>query len=647
MDDQINITLPDGSIKKFHRGVSSMDVAKSISEGLARKVLAAEVDGQVWDASRPLTKDHQLKLLTWDDTGGKNTFWHSSAHLMAEAIESMYPDVKFWVGPPVENGFYYDIDLGDRSLTEDDLRSLELKMNELAKQNNLYQRKEVSKADAVKYFSDKNDPYKLDLLQNLKDGEITFYTQGGFTDLCRGPHIPATGLIKALRLTNIAGAYWKGDEKNKQLTRVYGVSFPSQKQLDEYLALLEEAKKRDHRKLGKELGIFTMDDDVGPGLALWLPKGTVVIEELEKLAKETESEADYKRVVTPHIAKENLYLTSGHLPYYKESMYPPMELEGVNYYLRSMNCPHHHKIFDAEPRSYRDMPLRLAEYGTCYRYEQSGELFGLMRVRCLHMNDAHIYCSKEQFATEFRAVNAMYQKYFKIFGIEKYVMRLSLHDPAKLGEKYVNEPELWLETEAMVRKVMTDADIPFVEVSGEGAFYGPKIDVQIWSAIGREFTLATNQVDFAQGRRFKLSFTNQNNEPETPLIIHRAPLGTHERFIGFLLEHYAGKFPTWLAPLQVKILPISDKFLGHSKLLLQQLKKADIRAEIDTRPEKIGRKIRDTELMRVPYMLIIGEKEMTENLVSIRRQGKGDTGSKPVSEFIEDIRAEVAERRSE
>jgi threonyl-tRNA synthetase len=644
MNENINIAFPDGAVREYPRGTTALDIAKSISEGLARKVLAADVNGQVWDATRPLNEDVSLKLLTWDDSNGKSTFWHSSAHLMAEAIENLFPGVKFWVGPPVDNGFYYDVDLGDRSISEDDLRKLEVKMAELAKQNNVYVRKEMPKAEAVRYFSEKGDEYKLDLLQNLEDGGISFYTQGSFTDLCRGPHLPSTGFIKAIKLTNIAGAYWKGDEKNKQLTRIYGVTFPSQKQLDEYLTMLEEAKKRDHRKLGKELGIFTMDDDVGPGLALWMPNGTVIIEELEKLAKETESDAGYKRVVTPHIAKENLYITSGHLPYYQDSMYPPMELEGVKYYLKSMNCPHHHKIFAAEQHSYKDLPLRLAEYGTCYRYEQSGELFGLMRVRCLHMNDAHIYCTREQFAQEFRAVNDMYIKYFKIFGIEKYVMRLSLHSKEKLGIKYVNEPELWLETEAMVRDVMKEAKIPFVEVPDEAAFYGPKIDVQIWSTIGREFTLATNQVDFAQGRRFKLEFTNQNNEAETPLIIHRAPLGTHERFIGFLLEHYAGKFPTWLAPVQVKILPISDKFLDYAKEVLRKLKKADIRAEIDDRSEKIGKKIRDTELMKVPYMLVVGEKEVNENKASVRRQGKGDLGAKSVDEFVNEIVAEVRER---
>jgi threonyl-tRNA synthetase len=643
----INITFPDGAVRQYEKGTTAMDIAKSISEGLARKVIAAGVNGQVWDASRPINEDAAIKLYSWNDAEGKNTFWHSSAHLMAEAVEGMFPGVKFWVGPPVENGFYYDMDLGDKKISEEDLVAIEKKMNELAKKNNKYVRKEIPKADAVTYFSDKGDEYKLDLLQNLNDGEITFYTQGNFTDLCRGPHIPNTGLIKAIKLTNIAGAYWKGDEKNKQLTRLYGVTFPSQKELDEYLALLEEAKKRDHRKLGKELGIYTMDDDVGPGLIMWMPNGTVIIEELEKLAKETEQEAGYKRVVTPHIAKESMYLTSGHLPYYADSMYPPMEMEGEKYYLKSMNCPHHHKIYAAEPKSYRDLPYRVAEYGTVYRYEQSGELFGLMRVRCLHMNDAHIYCTKGQFEEEFRAVNEMYLKYFKIFGIDKYVMRLSLHSADKLGKKYVNEPQLWIETEQMVRQVLVNSRIPFVEVQDEAAFYGPKIDVQIWSVIGREFTLATNQVDFSQGRSFKLQYTTPDNQTETPLIIHRAPLGTHERFIGFLLEHYAGKLPLWLAPVQVKVLPISDKFLDYAKSVADKLKKSDIRAEVDDRNEKIGKKIRDTELMRVPYMLVVGEKEMNENEVAVRRQGKGDLGVKAVDEFVSEIKVEVKDRMSE
>ncbi len=640
----VQIQFPDGAVRSYEKGITALGIAKSISEGLAKKVLAASVNGEVWDATRPIHQDASLKLFTWDDADGKSTFWHSSAHLLAEAVEMQFPGAKFWVGPAVEKGFYYDIDLGDNHIKEEDVIALEKKMNELAKQANAYIRKELSKAEAIAYFTEKGDEYKLDLLSGLEDGTITFYTQGQFTDLCRGPHIPNTGAIKAIKITNIAGAFWKGDEKNKMLTRVYGITFPNQKELDEYLLLLEEAKKRDHRKLGKELGIYTMDDDVGPGLPLWMPNGTIIIEELEGLAKETEEAAGYKRVVTPHIAKESMYITSGHLPYYQDSMFPPMELDGTKYYLKAMNCPHHHKIFDAEPKSYKDMPLRLAEYGTCYRYEQSGELFGLMRVRCLHMNDAHIYCTKEQFAAEFRAVNDMYLKYFKIFGIDKYVMRLSLHDPAKLGQKYINEPELWLETEAMVRSVLIETGTPFVEVQDEGAFYGPKIDVQIWSVIGREFTLATNQVDFAQGKRFNLNFTNKDNEPETPLIIHRAPLGTHERFIGFLLEHYAGKFPVWLAPLQVKILPISDKFMPYAQEVLAQFKKAGVRVEIDDRNEKIGKKIRDTEIMKVPYMLVIGEKEVAESKLSVRRQGKGDLGMLDKNEFLSKVVEEIEER---
>jgi threonyl-tRNA synthetase len=642
----INIQFPDGAVRQYESGISALAIAKQISEGLARKVLAAKINGEVWDATRPILSDASLQLLTWNEDDGKQTFWHSSAHLLAEAVEQTFPGVKFWVGPAIDRGFYYDMDLGDRKISEEDVKSLEKKMNELARQSNPYIRKEISKTEAVQYFQEKGDEYKLDLLSNLQDGSITFYSQGTFTDLCRGPHIPDTGFIKAIHLSSIAGAYWKGDEKNKMLTRIYGITFPQQKELDEYLVMMEEAKKRDHRKLGKELGIYTMNEDIGPGLILWMPNGTVIIEELEKLAKETENAAGYKRVVTPHIAKENLYITSGHLPYYADSMFPPMQMDGETYYLKAMNCPHHHKIFDAEPKSYRELPYRIAEYGTCYRYEQSGELFGLMRVRCLHMNDAHIYCSKEQFKQEFKAVNDMYLKYFKIFGIEKYVMRLSLHDPEKLGQKYINEPELWLETEELVRNVLIETGVPFVEVKGEGAFYGPKIDVQIWSTIGREFTLATNQVDFAQPRSFKLSFTNKNNEPEIPLIIHRAPLGTHERFIGFLLEHYAGKFPTWLAPIQVKVLPISDKFLDYAKEVEMALLQQGIRVEIDDRQEKIGKKIRDTELMKIPYMLIVGEKEVNEKVVSVRRQGKGDTGSFAVTEWIAQIKQEIENRQS-
>jgi len=618
-----------------------MDIAMSISEGLARNVLASKVNGEVWDASRPIVRDSDLSLLTWKDEEGKSTMWHSSAHLMAEAMEALYPGIKLAIGPPIDNGFYYDIDLMEHEVTEADLPKIEKKMIELARQKNQFARKEVSKKDALAYYEEKQDQYKLELINDLEDGQITFYTQGGFTDLCRGPHIPHTGFVKAVKLLSIAGAYWRGDEKNAMLTRIYGITFPKQGELETYLEMLEEAKKRDHRKIGKELELFTFDDDVGPGLPLWLPKGAFMIEKLEDLAKKTEKKAGYQRVKTPHIAKENLYLTSGHLPYYKDSMFPPMELDGSTYYLKSMNCPHHHKIFDALPKSYKDLPVRFAEYGTCYRYEKSGELFGLMRVRALQMNDAHIYCTKQQFADEFRAVNDMYLKYFKIFGIDKYIMRFSTHSPEKLGKKYVDNAKLWKETEDMVRDVLIESGIPYKEVPDEAAFYGPKIDVQIYSVIGREFTLATNQVDFAQPLSFDLTYTNANNESEHPIVIHRAPLGTHERFIGFLIEHYAGKFPLWLAPEQVRILPISDKFNEGCKNILQSLENYDIRASLDERGEKIGRKIRDAEMSKVPYMLIIGGNELDEGVVSIRKQGEGDQGKMKTEEFAEFIQQEV------
>ena len=646
----MKITFPDGNIREYELGTSAMDIAKGISPKLAEQVIVAKVNGKVQDALKPINEDATIQLLKWknnDDTldkDAKSTFWHSSAHLMAEAIEAYFPGTKFGIGPAIDHGYYYDIDLGDKKLTEEDLVKLEKKMLELAAQKNTYIRKEVAKADAIKYFTEKGDEYKLELISELTDGEITFYEQGNFTDLCRGPHIPNTGFIKAAKLTTIAGAYWRGNEKNKQLTRIYGITFPTQKELDEYLALVEEAKKRDHRKIAKEMSIYTMDDDVGAGLVLWMPNGTVIIEELEKLAKETEEEAGYKRVVTPHIAKESMYLKSGHLPYYAESMFPPMELDGEKYYLKAMNCPHHHKIFAAEPKSYRDLPLRLAEYGTCYRYEQSGELFGLMRVRCLHMNDAHIYCTREQFEQEFKAVNDMYLKYFKIFGIDKYVMRFSKHEPSKLGQKYIDEPEMWIQTENMVRDVLIKSGTPFIEVADEGAFYGPKIDVQIWSTIGREFTLATNQVDFAQGKRFNLDYTTSDNSTDVPLIIHRAPLGTHERFIGFLIEHYAGNFPTWLAPNQCSILPISDKFMDYAKELEAKLKLNKIRCMLDDRSEKIGKKIRDAEMSRTPYMLVIGEKEIAANSVSVRKKGKGDLGMISIDDLVNQIRKEIEQR---
>ncbi len=637
----INITLPDGSVRSYERGITGLEIAKSISEGLARNVLAAKVNGEVWDANRSIHEDASFQLLTWNDKEAKSTMWHSSAHLMAEALEVLYPGVKFGIGPAVDNGYYYDVDFNGQPFSVDDLKKVEDKMLELAKQNSVYQRKEVSKADAIAYFTEKGDEYKLDLLKDLEDGSITFYTQGNFTDLCRGPHIPNTSFIKAIKLTNVAGAYWRGDEKNKQLTRIYGITFPKKADLEEYLVMLEEAKKRDHRKLGKDLEIFTFDDDVGPGLPLWLPNGAAIIEQLENFAKKTEEAAGYVRVKTPHIAKESMYIKSGHLPYYKDSMFPPMEMDGDTYYLKAMNCPHHHKIFAATPKSYRDLPLRYAEYGTCYRYEQSGELFGLMRVRSLQMNDAHIYCTEEQFEEEFKKVNNLYLKYFSVFGIDKYVMRFSKHDPAKLGQKYIDSPELWLKTESMVKKVLQNLGVNFIEVEDEAAFYGPKIDIQIYSAIGREFTLATNQVDFAQAERFDLTFTNEKNEKERPLIIHRAPLSTHERFIGFLLEHYAGNLPVWLSPKQVSVLPISDKYVPYAQKLVDILKNADIRALFDDRNEKIGKKIRDAELKKIPYMLVVGEQEMQEESVSVRKHGEGDKGKVSISAFIEQIKNEL------
>jgi threonyl-tRNA synthetase len=630
----INITLPDGSVRSYERGTTAMDVAKSISEGLARNVLTGKLDNQTIELSDPINTDGLLRFYTWDDKEGKNAFWHSSAHVLAQALEFFYPKINLTIGPAIENGFYYDVELNGEVISEKDFKKIEDKMLEFAREKASFHKKSISKTNALSYYKQKNNPFKVELIENLNDGEITFCEHSNFTDLCRGGHLPNTGFIKAVKIMNIAGAYWRGNEKNPQLTRVYGISFPKQSELTEYLQMLEEAKKRDHRKLGKELEIFTFDDDVGPGLPLWLPNGAAIIELLEKFAKKTEEDGGYVRVKSPHIAKESMYIKSGHLPYYKESMFPPMEIDGDRYYLKAMNCPHHHKIFAATPKSYRDMPLRFAEYGTCYRYEQSGELFGLMRVRSLQMNDAHIYCTEAQFEEEFKKVNDLYLKYFGVFGIEKYVMRFSKHNPAKLGQKYINSPELWKKTEDMVRKVLVNLGVNFVEVEDEAAFYGPKIDIQIYSAIGREFTLATNQVDFAQAERFDLWFTNEKNEKERPIIIHRAPLSTHERFIGFLLEHYAGNLPAWLSPKQVAVLPISDKYVPYAQKVVDFLKKADIRASFDDRNEKIGKKIRDAEVKKVPFMLVLGENEMQEESVSVRKHGAGDVGKYGLQDFI-------------
>lgn len=577
---------------------------------------------------------------------------HSASHVLATAVLRLFPEAQLDIGPPTDTGFYYDFDLEHR-FTQEDLSKLEDEMKKIIKEDHPFLRTEIERDKAKKLFTERNQPYKISRIDDIPKGEpISLYQSGDFTDLCGGPHVKSTGQIKAFKLLSIAGAYHRGDEKNKQLQRIYGTAFPTQTELDKYLEQLELAKQRDHRKLGKELQLFTFDpEQVGPGLPLWMPKGAAIIEELEKLAKETEFEAGYERVRTPHIARESLYLTSGHLPIlYKDSMFPPMEFEEdiggekVRYYLKAMNCPHHHKIYDAIPRSYRDLPLRLAEYGCCYRYEQSGELFGLMRVRSMQMNDAHIYCTEEQFADEFRAVNSMYLKYFKIFGFDKYKMRFSTHDPSKLGQKFVDEPELWKKTEDMVRKVLADSGIDFIEVANEAAFYGPKIDVQVWSAIGREFTLATNQVDFAVPRRFNLEYTKADNTKGTPICIHRAPLGTHERFIGFLIEHFGGAFPVWLAPEQIRFLTISDNQNEYAQSLHEQCVKLGLRSTIDRHPDKIGAKIRRAQLEKVSYMLVVGGKEAAANAVAVRSRAKGDEGVKPFAEFLEKIQREVKER---
>ncbi len=573
---------------------------------------------------------------------------HSLSHLLAGAVLSFYPDAKLAIGPAIDNGFYYDFEFS-APISDKDLGKIEQKMRELLKKWSTFEKKEISIKEAQEMFA--GNPYKLELIADIeKEGaKPTIYISGDFTDLCAGPHVATTKEIPSggFKLERIAGAYWRGDEKNKMLTRIYGLAFESKEKLEEYLKLLEEAEKRDHRKLGKELKIFTFDDDVGAGLPLWLPNGTVLIDEMEKLAKETEDAAGYLRVRTPHIAKESMYLKSGHLPYYEDSMFPPMEYEGVKYYLKAMNCPHHHKIFGCDKKSYKDLPMRLAEYGTVYRHEKSGELFGLMRVRMLSMNDAHIYCTEEQFADEFRAVNDMYLKYFKIFGIDKYVMRFSTHDPKKLGEKFVDEPALWKKTEDMVRKVLIESKIPYVEIPNEAAFYGPKIDVQVWSAIGREFTLATNQVDFAVPKRFGLTYTSKEGKEETPLCIHRAPLGTHERFIGFLIEHYAGNFPLWMAPSQIKIIPVRENHNDYAKKIADELKALNIRVDFDDTDEGMGKKIRAGKNMKVPYMLVIGDKEIESGELTLESRSIAAEPGKQEKISLESLKAKLQKEISE
>lgn len=584
---------------------------------------------------------------------------HSSAHIMAQAVLESFPEAKYTIGPPVENGFYYDFDL-PRPLVPEDLEKIEKRMRQIISGKHPFVKKIVSADQARRIFKDQ--PYKLELIDGLEKGgfdeygnplaekpEISIYTSDTFTDLCRGPHVEDTRQINpsAIKLMSIAGAYWRGDEHNKMLTRVYGTAWRTPDELKQYLKMLEEAKARDHRKLGKELEIFIFDDEVGPGLPLWLPHGGTIIEELERLAKEMEEKAGYVRVRTPHLAKEDLFLHSGHLPYYAESMYPPMELEGVKYYVKPMNCPMHHKIYGSKPRSYRDLPIRLAEYGTCYRYEKSGELFGLMRVRSMQMNDAHMYCSEDQFEQEFMGVIDLYRKYFDLFGVEKFIMRLSLHAKEGLGKKYVDNERLWLKTEDMVRRAMTNGEVPFEEAVNEAAFYGPKIDVQIWSAIGREFTLATNQVDFAQPARFNLVFTNKNGVDETPLCIHRAPLSTHERFVGFLLEHYAGNFPVWLSPEHVRLIPITDSQNEYADQIVRQLRDQGIRASADLSAQRMNAKIRDAQLMKVPYMLVVGENEAKAGMVSLRVRDGSRADNISLAEFIARAKERIATRSSQ
>ena len=630
----------------YPTGTTLLEVAESIGTRLAKDAVAAQINGKLTDLTEAIDIDADINIITGDSADGHEVLLHSTAHLMAQAVKELFPNARVTIGPAIENRFYYDFDV-ENPFTDEDLASIEEKMRELAQNNYPVKRKVFSKDEAIDLFKSMDENYKVEIIQEISPEEtLSAYQQDNFIDLCRGPHVPATGRIKYFKILNSSGAYWRGDENNKMLQRIYGTVFNTKKELKEYLHMLEEAKKRDHRKLGKELELFAFDDEIGPGLPLWLPKGTIIIEELEKLAKVTEGKAGYQRVRTPHLTKGSLYKKSGHLKHYKESMYPAMDVDGIDYYVKPMNCPHHHKIYASVPRSYRDLPLRFAEYGTCYRYEKSGELFGLMRVRSMQMNDAHIYCTKEQFKEEFLSVCQMYLTYFKIFGIDKYEMELCLHSSEGLGKKYVNEPELWIQTEQDVRKALDEGGINYIEKSGEAAFYGPKIDVQVWSTIGRKFTLATNQVDFAIPSLFGLNYTNERGEDATPLCIHRAPLGTHERFIGFLIEHYSADFPLWLAPVQVAILTISEKVENYAKSVQSKLKNVDIRVELDDRPDKIGAKIRLAELSKINVMLIIGEKEAKENTVSVRRRFEGDIGSINLDSFSSKLVEEINQRRN-
>ncbi len=640
--DQINISLPDGSVKKYPIGINGLEIAKSISEGLAREVLSISVNGVIWDATRPIEKDSEIKLLTWKDEGGKYAFWHSSAHLLAEALEALYPGIKFGIGPPIENGFYYDVDFGDQDFDSLHLEKIEKKMIELARQKNSFKRISIRKEEALKYFSKKGDEYKLELIKDLKDGEITLYEQGNFTDLCRGGHIPNTSLIKAIKLLSVAGAYWRGNEKNKQLTRIYGITFPKQKMLEEHVLLLEEAKKRDHRKLGKELQLFTFSEKVGIGLPLWLPKGTVLREKLEDFLRSAQRKAGYKPVITPHIGHKNLYITSGHYEKYGEDSFQPIKTphEGEEFLLKPMNCPHHCEIYSSLPRSYRELPLRLAEFGTVYRYEQHGEVHGLARTRGFTQDDAHIFCMPNQVKDEFIKVIDLVLYVFESLGFSDYMAQISLRDP-KDKDKYIGDSKLWDKAENSIREAAQEKGLKTVEVEGEAAFYGPKLDFMVKDALKRKWQLGTVQLDYQLPQRFNLEYIGEDNKKHRPVMIHRAPFGSLERFIAILIEHTGGKFPLWLAPEQVAILPISEKFIDYADEVNKSLKKQNIRTFLDNRDEKIGRKIRDSEIKKIPYMVIIGEKEQEAKKISVRKQGEGDQGTITIEKFLSQIESKI------
>ena len=638
----INIKLPDGTVRAYAQGITGMDIALSISEGLARNVLAAKINGKVVDSSMPITEDSDFQLLTWNDSEGKSTFWHSSAHLLAEAIEALYPGTKFGIGPAIETGFYYDIDMGEKMLGQEDFKKIEDKVLELARQKNEYQRSAVSKADAIAYFTEKGDEYKIELLEGLEDGSITFYQQGNFTDLCRGPHIPNTGFIKAVKLMSVAGAYWRGDVTRKQMTRVYAVTFPKQKELEEYLLLLEEAKRRDHRKLGKELELFAFSEKVGMGLPLWLPKGAMLRERLENFLRRAQVRAGYLPVITPHIASKELYVTSGHYAKYGADSFQPIRTpdEDEEFFLKPMNCPHHCEIYKTKPRSYRDLPLRLAEFGTVYRYEQSGELHGLTRVRGFTQDDAHIFCRPDQVEDEFMKVIDLVIYVFKALGFDNYSAQISLRDPEN-KEKYIGKDEDWDKAEASIIKSAAAKGLPTVVELGEAAFYGPKLDFMVRDALGRKWQLGTIQVDYQLPQRFELEYTGSDNQKHCPVMIHRAPFGSLERFIAILIENTAGNFPLWLSPEQLAVLPISEKYEDYANEVFLRLQEQDLRGYIDHRDEKIGRKIRDAEVNKLPFMLIVGEKESEQGMVSVRKKGEGDLGMMTIESFTKIALEEV------